>query len=267
MNIWIAPHILIGFVSAIPFFYKTISNNSNSRDPECALDRGNTSLSYPSVFPGDPGVLVLVLHQQPASVRDLSAVRQCVSSVGYTQDLPVGIRRSADVAVAADDGDVDRAAVAVTASAAQGIHRLLQRHQRGRATLAVHILPGILLESPECQISAVAEVPIAAPGAEVVAQLQQHLLHQLHVLPLAAILDNAVAQRVFHGMDRPLILAAVRQHDDGVSAGLGNQDIAPAQIRGLTLVLAAGELGERAGLVQIAGHVARPSVVHHHTSR
>ena len=58
-----------------------------------------------SVLPGYPGVLVLVLHQQPAPVRDLTTVRQRVSSVGYTQLLPVRVRRCADVAVAAADAD------------------------------------------------------------------------------------------------------------------------------------------------------------------
>ena len=58
-------------------------------------------------------------------------------------------------------------------------------------------------------------------------------------------------------MDGAFILAAIAEHDDGVPVGLGDEDVAPAQVCGLALVHAAGELGERASLVQAAGHVAR----------
>ena len=44
------------------------------------------SLIELSVLPGHPGILILVLHQQPASVGDLTAVRQRVSLVGYLQN-------------------------------------------------------------------------------------------------------------------------------------------------------------------------------------
>ena len=112
------------------------------------------------VLPGYPGILILVLHQQPASVRDLSAVRQGVSPVGHTQDLSVGVRRGADVAVATDNLHVGWTAVTTAAGTIQSIHRLLQRHQRSRAAFAVHIQLMILLESPERKIGAVSEVAI-----------------------------------------------------------------------------------------------------------
>ena len=174
--------------------------------------------------------------------------------MGHAQLLPVGVRCDADVAVAAADAD----GLARGLQAIMRLYSLLQRHQGGRAALAVHIQLGVSLERLQGQLRAIAEVAVTAPGAQVVVQLQQHLLHQLHIVALAAVLDDAVAQVVVHGIDRPLILATVREHDDGVSAGLGDQDVTPAQVRGLALVLAAGELGERAGLGEVAGHVARP---------
>ena len=130
-----------------------------------------------------------------------------------------------------------------------------------RATFAVHVQLCVLLEGPQCKIGAVAEIAITSPGAQVVTQLQQHLLHQLHVLPLAAVLDDAISQRIFHRMDRPLILAAVREHDNGVPVSFRDKNVATAQVRGLALVLAAGQLGESPGLVQVAGHVARPEAL------
>ena len=175
----------------------------------------------------------------------------------HADDLAIRVRRSADIAVATDDGHVDRAAVAVAALDVQGLHCLLQHHQRGRAAFAIHVQLHVLLESPQRQLSTVAEVTVAPPGTQIIAQLQQHLLHQLHVLALAAILDDAVAQAVLYGMDSSFILRAIAEDNHGVATGLGHQDVTAPEVRALLLVLRTGQLGERTGLGKVAGHVPR----------
>ena len=116
---------------------------------------------------GHPRILVIVLYQQPARVGDISAEGQRVALVGNPQNLSVGVRRGADVAVATDNLHVDWTAVTTAAGTIQSVICLLQRHQRGRVALADHIQLMILLESPERKIGAVSEVPIAAPGTKI----------------------------------------------------------------------------------------------------
>ena len=120
--------------------------------------------------------------------------------MGHSQLFAVRIRRSANVAIATDDLDIDRAAIATAAGALERIDSLFQRHQRGRIALAGYIQSGILLECFQGELGAVAEVTIAAPRAEIIPQLQQHLLHQIHVLALAAVSQDAVAQSIGFGL-------------------------------------------------------------------